>query len=95
MSYSFNVRGATKALALAAIAAKLDETVAAQPIHAADRQAAEETAKTFVAMLGEPADGQEVSVSVNGYASRYGVEPDAPFTGVGISVTAGFMAKTE
>lgn len=94
MSYSFNVRAATLAAAVVAVAAELDKVVAAQPIHAADHSAALETAKAFIGLCAEPGDGQEVSVSVNGYVSRYDRDDDA-FSGASVGVTVGLVAKQE
>ena len=39
MSYQFTIRAATKALAIAAVAEKLGEVVAQQPVHVAGSRA--------------------------------------------------------
>jgi len=69
MSYSFNARGATVALALAAVAQKMNEVVAAQPAHAADRQLVLDTAERAAAVLAPLKEGEErdVSFQVNGF----------------------------
>lgn len=88
MSYSFNFRAATVALASAAIAARLDEVVATQPIHEADRAQAEAAANAFVGTLGEPAEGQELAVSVCGWVSK----TNDTLTGASVTVTANHVA---
>ncbi len=60
MSYSFSVRGATKAEAMEKVNAEMDKVVAGQPIHSADRFQAVEAAEKFVyAVLPNPSDKQE------------------------------------
>lgn len=66
MSYSFNVRAKTKAEALVMVAAKLDEVVEQQPIHAHDRRSVETHAETMLDLVGEPTANHELSVSVHG-----------------------------
>lgn len=97
MSYSFNVRAADKAAARAAIAAELDKVVDQQPIHAADRDQAEANAAAALDVIPEPGEGQDISVSVNGYVQWRGVlngEPPATITGVNISATAQITTTT-
>jgi len=64
MSYSFSVRAATKAQALAAVTDKFAEVVLAQPVHAGDQQQALGCATVFIDLLMD--DGQDVLVSMNG-----------------------------
>lgn len=92
MSYGFNFRAATKADAVAALAPKFDEVVAAQPVHAADRDIAIGAATAFINTLAEPGDGEEVSVSVSGslqwrVAVEAGAVPES-FSGANVSVSA-------
>ena len=68
MSYSFNIRAASKAAALAAIAAKLDDVVKQHACHEVDRTQAQQTADLFVGMLPDD-DSRDVNVSVSGYVS--------------------------
>jgi len=91
MTYSFNVRAADKAAARAAVAAELDKVVEAQPIHAADRAQAAAAADAFLDLIGDPGEGQEVSVSVCGSVSRYGSEA---LTSASFNVNASILAKT-
>lgn len=65
MSYSFTITAATKALALAAVAAQLDAVVAQQPSHEVDRQQAQQAAELFVGLLPDDA-ARDVRVSMNG-----------------------------
>lgn len=65
MSYSFSVRAATKADAIAKVAEEFGRVVASQPIHAADRDGVVAAATAFVNMLGDDAD-KDVCVNVNG-----------------------------
>lgn len=66
MSYSINVRKATKDDALAALREDLDKMAAAQPIHEKDKDIALATAEAMVELL--MTDGtHDVLVSVNGY----------------------------
>ena len=92
MSYSFNVRAATKALALSAVIAKIDEVVVQQPIHAHDQEAAKAAAETFIGLVRDPGEGEEISVSVNGSVSSYG---DTGFVSAGVGVSASVLTKTD
>lgn len=95
MSYSFNVRAADKADACAKVAAELDKVVASQPIHQADRDPAQAAAEAFTALLGEPREGQEISVSVSGSASKWADgQQTETVTGAGVSISASLLAKT-
>lgn len=94
MSYSFNVRAASKAAAIAAVAAKLDEVAAQQPSHAVDKAQALAAATAFVEVLPEPSDAQDVTVSVNGsvgWTGTWGVDHKLTYAAVGVS--AGFVRK--
>jgi hypothetical protein len=65
MSYSLNVKGATKAEAKSKVAEELAAVVAAQPVHAADQAQAEAAVNAFVDILPD-VDAQDVAVSVSG-----------------------------
>lgn len=93
MSYSFSVRAATKALALAAIALKLDEVVAQQPVHAADRQQAQDAANLFVGVLPED-ESRDVAVSVSGWVSgRWQGSELLTLEGASVTISANLVAK--
>ena len=95
MSYSFNVRGATAALALAAVAAKLEEVAAQQQSHVVDKAQALAAATAFVELLPTPIDGaEEISVSISGSVGWRGTwGDDHRLTHAAVSVSAGFIAK--
>jgi hypothetical protein len=90
MSYSFNVTATSKAEAKEKIAAQFDTILASQPVHAADRASAQAAAQSYVDMLQDPADGEEIAVSVNGYVSW---RAEGEFTGASVGVTASVRAK--
>lgn len=71
MSYSFQVRAATLAAALAAAAEKFDVVVKQFPIHAKDKEQAMANAKAVGELL-KVDDTRDVVVSMNGYISSVG-----------------------
>lgn len=88
MSYSFQVRAATKALALAAVAAQLDAVVNGQSVHAKDRAQAMAAAEAFVGVLEDNPD-KDVDVSMHGSVSWSYVDGDENrICSVNCSVTA-------
>ena len=66
MSYSFQVTAPTKAAAKEAVAAKFDEIVASQAIHARDKAAALANANAAIDLLVDDA-ASHVAVSCSGY----------------------------
>lgn len=87
MSYSFAVRGATIALALAAASQAFAKVVETQPEHAADMEPALGTASVFAELL-KPDESKDVSISMNGYLSwSTPTAPDQPREFCGTSVT--------
>lgn len=92
MSYSFNILAASVAAASVAVATKLDETVAAQPIHEADKAQAQAATEQMLALLRAPAEGEQISVSVSGSVSKYRTEDDG-FNNVSLSVYASVQPK--
>jgi hypothetical protein len=93
MSYSFNVLAATSVLAAAAVATKLDETAAQQPIHEADKAQAQAAVESLLPLLREPEEGEQISVSVSGSVSKYRVE-DEGFNSLSLSVNAHLAPKS-
>jgi hypothetical protein len=88
MSYSFNVKAATKADAVTQAEQEFDKVVEGQPIHAKDRKAAMTAVGNVVDVLqDDPA--REVSVSVSGYVSWS--EGEAIHT-ANVSVTASLVS---
>lgn len=92
MSYSFSAKGATKAAAKAAVAAEFDKVIASQPVHAADKAAAIATAEAMIDVTREPAEGEEVRVSVSGYLQWQGQMDEGQFIGANVNVGA-FVGK--
>ena len=84
MSYSFTVRAATKAEALAKVADELGKVVAAQPDHAADSQQALAAATAFVGLLADD-ENRDVVASVNGWLSW---SNEVRFSGACVGVSA-------
>jgi len=68
MSYSFTVRAATVAAAVALVSAEFDKVVEQQPIHAKDRDPAIAAAKAFAKILVEDPN-KDVVIGVNGSLS--------------------------
>lgn len=93
MSYSFAVLGATKDEAKAAAAKAFDEVVAAQPIHARDRDAALSNINAAIDLLVDDPD-LHISVSANGYVGwRENLNADGsnPLSTASISAAASLV----
>jgi len=95
MSYSFSIQAPTKAAAKDAVAAKFEEVIAAQPIHARDKAAALANANAVIDLLMD--DGaREISVSVNGYVGWQEVlreDGSNPLQSASVSATASYVTK--
>jgi hypothetical protein len=83
---------------MAAVAAQLNDVVASQPIHAADRKQAETAVEAFLGVLPDDAGGKDFYVSVSGsvsWSGDYGsaVVTDLLLTAVSINVSASLAAK--
>lgn len=87
MSYSFTVKGATKAEAIAAAGVQFDSVLAQQPVHSVDMPAARETAEKFVNLLGED-DSCDTTIAVNGSVWT----TDAGLRQASVNVNVGFSA---
>lgn len=88
MSYSFQVKAATKGDAKSAVLAKFDEIVEQQPVHARDRAAVLANAGLVIDLLADD-DTKDVSVSCNGYVSwSTGGVDDAQFNTVSVACNA-------
>lgn len=92
MSFSFTVRAATTALALAAVAVELDKVVAAQPAHAHDAEAVKETAARYASLLSEDAE-KDVVIACNGWAEWQGTDAEPHFVGVNVGVNVRHLAR--
>lgn len=94
MSYSFSIIALSLAGAMASVAKELDKVVEQQPIHAADRAHAEAAAHASIGLLNEPAENEEIVVSVSGSVCRWAADAEK-FSSVGLSVTAGLRQKLQ
>lgn len=89
MSYSFNVKGASKSEAIDMVRAKMRDIAVQQPVHNKDQLHVVATAKTFIDML-EDDEAKDVQVSVNGsiYVQESGVQD------IAVSVSAHLVQRT-
>lgn len=93
MSYSFNVKAASKAEAKAAAVAKVEEIVFQQGIHSRDREAIISNINLAVDLLQDD-DSRDVSITANGYLSfGGGSNEEAPISQVSISAGAGLVPR--
>ena len=92
MSFSFTVRGATAALALAAVAAEMAKVVEAQPVHKHDTEAVQKTAEAYVGLLPED-ESRDVVVACHGYVEYHNTDAEPYFVGVNVGVSARLLAK--
>ena len=97
MSYSFNVRAATLALALTAVADKMAEVVAQQPVHKIDEATVNAQAAAVGALLTEAESDRDVVFYVSGSISTASTSEGAPpfVTGVNVSVGAHLVAREQ
>lgn len=95
MSYSFQVRAATKSEAKDKVAAKFKEVVAAQACHERDREPALAAANAMIDLLDDTAaEDREVSVMMSGYLSgRWVVSDVSSVTATSVSVQTAWMSK--
>lgn len=97
MSYSFQVKAATKKEAKAAVVAKFDEIISQQPIHERDRESVIYNANRAVDILSDNPN-KDVQVSCHGYLTWSGVgsfEPqsEAEVSGCSIAASAAFVNR--
>ncbi|MES2972372.1 MAG: hypothetical protein V4757_02130 [Pseudomonadota bacterium] len=92
MSYSFNVRGTTKAIAKQLIATALAGVVAQQPVHAADVKPAQAAADAQIDLLQND-ESKDVVVYVSGSLGWNGPMEDANFSSANVSVNAGLQPR--
>ena len=90
MSYSFGLRGRTKADVLAKVAIEFDKVVAGQKIHAKDAPDAQAAVTALLSLLPDPADeSKEISLSVSGSVSGEYVDGEpTTLSAVNLSVNA-------
>jgi len=93
MSYSFQLKAPTKAAAKEAVAAKFDEVVAQQPIHARDRAVVIANASCVIDLLADN-DSKDVVVSCNGYVSwPSGAIEEAQLSNASVAASAGYADR--
>lgn len=93
MSYSFNVRAASKALVKAAIAAELEKVAAQQACHLRDKAQAQAAADAFVDVLTDD-DDKDVVVNMSGYLSGQWQGSDVTrIEGASVNVSAGLANR--
>lgn len=92
MSYSFSVKGATKAEALEKVAAEMAKVVQNQPVHSNDEAHARAVATTFVGLLEDDAT-RDVTVSVNGLIWVTGATTTTGIRTVGVGVSASLVDR--
>jgi hypothetical protein len=91
MSYSFTIRGATAADALAQVTTELNNVVLSQPIHADDARITLATAEGLLSLLEEDLT-RDVKVDVNGSCwTRSGNKLEQ--TNIGLSIA--LVPKTD
>lgn len=84
MSYSFTAFAPTRAELRSKVKTALDGIVAAQPIHAADREQAEAAANAFISLVIEDPE-KDVTISMHG--SVWSTPDGLKSAGVGVSVS--------
>lgn len=90
MSYSFTIQAGSKDEARERLASAFDTVVASQPVHVADRDAAQTNAEAVLNVLADPNDEQKISGSVSGYVSW---SSENHFTSVNISASFSLAPK--
>jgi hypothetical protein len=88
MSYSFGVRGSSKADAIKKVAEQLAETVKTQPMHVEDQKQAQAAAESIIGLLVVDTT-KDVMVSMSGSLSK----SRSGTTGANVNVSASIVAK--
>jgi len=88
MSYSFSIKAASKDEAKAGVDAEMAKVVQGQSVHSADAESAVVAASTFIDLLADLKDGEEIRVSVHGSLGWNGVNPEV-FSHANIGITSG------
>lgn len=90
MSYSFGVTANSKDEAGAKVATELSKVVESQPMHAADKDAAQCAAVAFIAALREPGESECVGVSMSGSLCW---QSEGMFTSASVNISAYIAPK--
>ena len=92
MSFSFTARGATVALALAAVAAEMAKVVETQPVHKHDAEAVQKTAEHYAGLLPET-EGHDVVIACHGYVEYHGTDAAPEFVGANVGINARLLKR--
>lgn len=95
MSYSFSVRAATKAQALALAAAEMSKVVAAQASHTTDQAAALAALEAYAAFI-EDAEGFDVVLCLNGslgWRGAWGGDDPVTITSASVGCSAYLLQR--
>ncbi|MES2346271.1 MAG: hypothetical protein V4641_01750 [Pseudomonadota bacterium] len=93
MSYSFNIKAASKHAAKAAVDVEFANVVARQPVHERDRRAVRVNAAAVIDLLADD-DTKDISVSCSGHVSwSLGSTDEAQFNTASICCSAGHVAR--
>lgn len=94
MSYSFGVKAASKAEALAKAEEEFKNVVRGQPVHAHDEDAARKAREQACELVPEAPEGQDFAISCSGSISWRGTYPNShQVVGVSINVYAAHTSK--
>lgn len=94
MSYSFSITAADQDEAGKKVEAELAKVVQQQPVHEADRQAAQDAAEGIINSLPAPGEGKEMVVYVSGSLGWNGSYPDSHVLSSGnVSVSVSIRDK--
>lgn len=91
MSYSFSVVASDKVEVTRQIREQFDGVVAAQPTHAADKEAVVVAAQSLVRLLAEPQGDEEIHVSMYGSLSW---RSDKEFIAAGATINVSLRNKS-
>lgn len=92
MSYSFNFTAANRSEAKQKASTEMDRVVQQQPIHSNDQAQAKAAVESFIDIVPEPADGQQIAVSVSGSVSWRGGTDVAEIGGAGVQISVGTVS---
>lgn len=96
MSFSYQVRGASKADAMSKAVAEMAKVIEAQPVHAHDADSVQAVVETYVGLLPEPSPEQDVVIGISGSLEwQFSEMPvEAPlFVGASVQVSARLLVK--
>lgn len=92
MSYSFSVKGASKAEVEILVRDQLVGVVTGQPVHKADCDQAQAAVESFLRILPDD-DTKDYGASVSGWLSWDLKDGKESFTGANVNVSVGLQAR--